>query len=183
MWQKLCFVAKATYMTIRGLPYHDDVISNIPLLHAIIECGAHTSLVEYVITLYPDQVLFRDDDGRVPLSVASAKVDCNTETLELLLKKDACDDKRVTTTISAAAMADNKNRLPLHLAVESGRTWNNGVQLIADAAPLALQTCDGLTRMYPYMLAAIPNYRWDNTCIDTIYTLIRKVPHIIQKHS
>ena len=83
---------------------------------------------------------------------------------------------------SIASMCDRGGRLPLHVALQSGRTYQNGVEKIANAAPLAMQTRDTQTGMYPFMLASIPNYRWDNTCIDTIYTMIRSVPHVMQRY-
>ena len=196
LWQKLCLVAKATYLAIHGIPYHDETISDIPLVHAIIECGAQSSIVKYALQLHPDQLFLRDIDGRVPLSIASAKVDTNPDIFHILLDRSegvdyeklhsrSCDSssiivQRVRT--STASMADIHGRLPLHLAVSSGRTWNNGVHLIASAAPLALQTRDTKSGMYPFMLASIPNYKWDNTCIDTIYSLIREAPHVLKRY-
>ena len=101
--------------------------------------------------------------------IAAGKVNTLPEIFELLLS-DA----------SAAEMSDSDGRMPLHLAVASGRTLNNGVAMITKAAPLALQTCDRKTRMYPFMLASVPTYGWDNTCIDTIYTLLRDAPNVMQ---
>lgn len=197
LWQKLCLVVKATCLAMRGLSYSDDTLSETPLLHAIIECGGHTSLVKYALRLHPGQALTRDENGRVPLTIASTKVDTNPEIIELLLLEENQDGveafesssatKNDSSTSrqkmqSAAAMCDGEGRLPLHLAVQSGRTLNNGVNWIVNAAPLALQTRDVHTRMYPFMLAAIPTYKWDNTCVDTIYTLLRKAPHVVQKY-
>jgi len=80
-------------------------------------------------------------------------------------------------------MSDEGGRLPLHLAIESGRALNNGVDLIAHAAPLALQTRDMETRFYPFQIAAVPNYRWDNTSIDGIFQLLRSSPNVMRTYS
>ena len=171
------------------------------MVHAIIECGGHTSLVKFALELYPEQALLRDFDGRVPLSIASSKVDANPEIITLLLDQEGKNNattRTVTSTLTAqsltptsstfvrkkvaASMADKNGRLSLHKALESGRTLRNGVELIANAAPQAMETRDIQTGMYPFMLASIPNYKWDNTCVDTIYSMIRSVPHVMQKY-
>eukprot|EP00551_Chaetoceros_affinis_P011790 CAMPEP_0203673014 /NCGR_PEP_ID=MMETSP0090-20130426/10353_1 /ASSEMBLY_ACC=CAM_ASM_001088 /TAXON_ID=426623 /ORGANISM="Chaetoceros affinis, Strain CCMP159" /LENGTH=479 /DNA_ID=CAMNT_0050538527 /DNA_START=86 /DNA_END=1525 /DNA_ORIENTATION=+ len=214
LWKKLCIVVKATYLAMHGLPCinpspksKDNIDSysehgDIPLVHAIIECGGHTNLVKYTLQLHPEQALWRDRDGRTPLSIACAKNETNNEIINLLIDSKNVDikgtedghggdnhkngskieEKKVVQGRAAACMADTKGRLPLHLAVASGRTLKNGVELIADAAPLAMQTRDIQTGMYPFQLASIPNYKWDNTCIDTIYSMVRSVPDVLQKY-
>ena len=198
LWKKLCIVVKATYLALHGLPYDTEKERNIPLVHAIIECGGHTSLVKFALGLHPEQALLRDIDGRVPLSIASSKVDANPEIITLLLEQEeknlaitrtstSTSSIPVSSSISvqkkvAASMADKNGRLSLHKALESGRTLKNGVELIANAAPQAMETRDIQTGMYPFMLASIPNYKWDNTCVDTIYSMIRSVPHVMQKY-
>ena len=67
-------------------------------------------------------------------------------------------------------MDGREGRLPLDLALSSGQTWNNGIALISEAAPSALQVRDVKTNLYPFMLAAVPTFGWDNTSIYTIYT-------------
>ena len=95
------------------------------------------------------------------------------ETIQILVDHNQC----------AAKMSDEGGRLPLHLAIESGRALNNGVDLIAHAAPLALQTRDMETRFYPFQIAAVPNYRWDNTSIDGIFQLLRSSPNVMRTYS
>ncbi len=204
LWKKLCIVVKATYLAIHaGDKKKADLDSDsedddIPLVHAIIECGGHTNLVKYALRLHPEQALWRDKDGRTPLSIACAKNETNNEIINLLLGgksrggedsdgnesgsgiRENLDPRGAAAAV--ASMADTKGRLPLHLAVESGRTLKNGVELIADAAPLAMQTRDVQTGMYPFQLASIPNYKWDNTCVDTIYSMVRSVPHVLHKY-
>ncbi len=193
LWKKLCIVVRATYLAMHGIrPYDAQNERDVPLVHAIIECGGQTSLVRYALGLHPEHILLRDLEGRVPLSIASSKVDANPEIITLLLeeeKKNAMYQIDQTSSSPvvvrkkvAASMADKKGRLSLHKALESGRTLKNGVDLIANAAPQAMETRDIKTGMYPFMLASIPNYKWDNTCVDTIYSMIRSVPHVMQKY-
>jgi len=209
LWRKMSIVVKSTFLAMHGtsistIPLGNcdietECYHNIPLVHSIIECGGPPKLVKYALQLYPHEVNLRDDYGRVPLSIACSKVDIHPEMFELLLDKKSDNDENVndhgheyefggedmntiTNKAATASMANNQGRLPLHLAVESGRTLKNGVELIANAAPMALQTRDIKTGMYPFMLASIPSYKWDNTCIDTIYSLVRTVPHVLRNY-
>ena len=174
VWVKLCIVAKATYLALRNFP-NGWASRPTPLVHAIIECGGHPKIVQHALKLHPEEIVQRDDEGRAPLSIAAGKVNSLPEIFELLLDSNGCGNSN-----AGASMSDANGRLPLHLAVESGRTLNNGVALIASAAPLALRTRDVETRMYPFMLAAIPTFGWDNSSIDTIFGLLRDTPDVMQ---
>ena len=56
----------------------------------------------------------------------------------------------------AAACADGNGRLPLNLALVSGRTWRSGIAEILGACPDALfGTRDTATHLAPFMLAAV----------------------------
>jgi hypothetical protein len=56
----------------------------------------------------------------------------------------------------AAACADGNGRLPLNLALVSGRTWRSGIADILEACPDALfGTRDSATHLAPFMLAAV----------------------------
>ena len=175
IWAKLCIVAKATYQALCNFPPGWDS-RPAPLVHAIIECGGHPNIVKHALKLNPDEIAHRDSKGRTPLSIASEKVNILPEIIDLLLNSEECGDA------SAARIANNNRRLPLHLAVESGRTLNNGVESILRAEPLALQTRDMETRLYPFQLAAIPTFGWDNSNIDTIYSLLFAAPNVIDTY-
>jgi ankyrin repeat protein len=178
LWKKLCIVLKYTYLALHGHSICDESIP-IPLVHALIECGANPKIVQYVIKKHPDEVVKRDQFGKTPLSIAASKVEIMPEMIEILLQADKMNKGGI---VRSARMADKEKRLPLHLAVESGRTWANGVEKITIAEPLALETRDIKTKMYPFMLAAIPSYKWDNTCFDTIYSLLRAAPHVVKAY-
>ena len=56
----------------------------------------------------------------------------------------------------AAACADGNGRLPLNLALVTGRTWRSGIADILEACPDALfGTRDTATHLAPFMLAAV----------------------------
>lgn len=55
----------------------------------------------------------------------------------------------------AAHVLNKHGRLPLHLATESHKSWDEEIRFIVDAAPTALQSRDPSTHMFPFMLAAV----------------------------
>jgi Ankyrin repeats (3 copies)/Ankyrin repeat len=48
----------------------------------------------------------------------------------------------------------NKGRLPLHLAVATGKPWNEGIKSVLAAFPEAISRIDPLTGLYPFLQAA-----------------------------
>ena len=134
------------------------------------EFSGNPSIVEYALMLHPDEDVTKDKQGMTSLVfAASRKVNTLREIFQLLLGIPAVD-----------AMDGHEARLPLDLALSSGRTWNNGFALIVEAAPSALQVRDVKTIFYPFMLAAVPTFGWDNTSIDTIYTILHDAPSVMQ---
>jgi len=172
IWTKLCIVAKATHLALCNFPLGWETRST-PLVHSIIECGGHPQIVKHALKLNPDEITEKDSKGRTPLSIASEKVNILPEIINLLLASEECGDA------STARISNTQQRLPLHMAIESGRTMNNGVESILKAEPLALQTRDMKTRLYPFQLAAIPTFGWDNSNIDTIYSLLYAAPSVM----
>ncbi len=61
----------------------------------------------------------------------------------------------------AAKTVNDHGRLPLHLATENHKSWDE-IQLLVDAAPTALRSRDPHTHMFPFMLAAVKS-RKDTT--------------------
>lgn len=169
MWEKLCIVARATFQALHGFPKGwQSKQPTAPLVHGIVECGGHPKIVQHALKLNPGEINLRDDRGRTPLMIAARKVSTLPEVIKILL-----------SGTNAAEMSDFEGRMPLHCAVESGRTLNNGVAMIAAAAPSALEYRDPKTSLFPFMLSAVPTYGWDNTCIDTIYMLLRNAPNVM----
>ena len=96
--------------------------------------------------------------------------------LHILTESFVDDQNKSQTDQCSAKISGEGGCLPLHLTIESaGISFNNWVDLIAHAAyyqVLALQTRLVMeTRFYPFPVAAIPNYRCDNTSIDETFQL------------
>lgn len=82
---------------------------------------------------------------------------------------------------------DGDGRLPLHIAIEHGLPcW----QILADAEPRAMERLDPNNRLYPFQTAALVSsdteqqnpYKFHEST-NTIYTLLRKAPHVVMKSS
>jgi ankyrin repeat protein len=82
----------------------------------------------------------------------------------------------VSASSDPACVPDSTGRLPLHLAIASGKLWAHGVKAILGANPDALMVQDSKTKLYPFLLAA----ETPNSETNTIYELLRSNPSLIQ---
>ena len=93
---------------------------------------------------------------------------------------------------NAAAIMDRSGRLPLHLALRSGKTWNAEIQTLFDAHPEGLSRADPRTGLLPFMTAAVAEKDLDNESMitnegknkeqdmfTTSFLLLRKKPEVI----
>ena len=93
---------------------------------------------------------------------------------------------------NAAAIMDRSGRLPLHLALRSGKTWNAGIQTLFDAHPEGLSRADPHTGLLPFMTAAVAEKDMDDEnmirkeernkeqeMFTTSFLLLRKRPEVI----
>jgi len=88
----------------------------------------------------------------------------------------------------AAEVRDKDGRLPLYLAIETGKEI--GIQLIFESYPTALMTRDGMTRLSPCMYAACrkgdtgkekDGGRESLASLTAIYKLLRLRPEQISR--
>jgi len=88
--------------------------------------------------------------------------------------------KLISAYPAAARTLNSKKQLPLHVALQRGRPWHEGLSDLVDAAPQALTTRDLNHRMYPFMLASVgKNYN-----LDTAFELLRAAdPSIVLAHA
>ncbi|GKY99362.1 hypothetical protein MPSEU_000891000 [Mayamaea pseudoterrestris] len=177
-------------------------------LHAAASVDCPRPIVKIAATVYPEQLLQRDEKGRTPLMCAAqapiykvqdlsddgysledvihgdnASGDDNEDItsdaqqpsiIELLLQ--ACQGEAT----SAACITDENGRLPLHVALQTGKKWSQGVQALVEAFPDSLgspmrgndTTYNG---MYPFMLAA----QRENADSTTAYEILRHSPAVM----
>ena len=116
--------------------------------------------------------------GRMPESKSSV--------IELILQAGKClseftqssTDEQLTMKYGGADWVDPSGRLPLHIAIESGKTWKDGIDALIQAYPESIGITDRSTKLYPYQLAAtkaIANDHASNDC----YQLLRLNPTVL----
>jgi len=131
--------------------------------------GCPPMVLRHLHALNSSQIAERQEEtGRRPLSIAAASPHvCGKEglaTLEGLLYLDP----------SAAKAPDHEGRFPLHLAIESGKTWNTGIKSLAIAAPSVLLEHDSKTQLLPFMASSEKGF------INDAYHLLRYCPEVIK---
>jgi hypothetical protein len=109
-------------------------------------------------------------DGKLPLHSF-----CSS--LELVNQKEA---KHVLQLLldfyPDAAIVSFNGKLPLHFAIESGCSWENGLEAVFYAHPEAMQSLDCSTGLYPFMIAAAD----DQSDLNSLYSLIREGPELLK---
>jgi hypothetical protein len=68
-----------------------------------------------------------------------------------------------------------QGRLPLHLAIDTGKSWSEGVKTIVSAYPEAVSKLDPKTRLFPFLQAAVI----DRPDCSTILELLKKDPSLV----
>ena len=74
----------------------------------------------------------------------------------------------------ASSMGSFAGRLPLHVAVASGKPWNEGIKTILNAYPEAISRVDPKTNLYPFLQAAAV----DRPDCGIILELLKKDPSL-----
>jgi hypothetical protein len=133
---------------------------------------------------YPDIVTQKDEDGNLPIHVAAMGDFPSIRTTWRKPTEDDLTDFEATcgTAVSTIAvlleanpsLARRRNRqgkLPLQLAIESGRDWQHGIGALADAFPAAIGHEDKETGLDLFMLAAV-----EDCSLTVIYNLFRANP-------
>mmetsp|Transcript_21116 Transcript_21116/g.29833 ORF Transcript_21116/g.29833 Transcript_21116/m.29833 type:complete len:380 (+) Transcript_21116:56-1195(+) len=146
-WQKLCILVQANVN--RGFAQGKEW----KLLHALTATpNCPRLLFQFAIKLYPEQI--REPlNGSFPLHLAAQ---CPTSWQDEIYK----DGYHICTLLSlfpqACEIPDAEGRLPIHLAVESGKSWEGVVQKLLALYPSAIMIQDGKESLYPFMIAALP---------------------------
>ena len=69
---------------------------------------------------------------------------------------DTMLDHIAWTAPQTLSVRDNETgRFPLHLALTSNKSWNDGIASIVAAYPEAVTSYDPITKLYPFMMAAV----------------------------
>jgi len=103
-----------------------------------------------------------------PLHYAAYSPNASNETITTLLNLDTELSTKNNTTIKTTNLHDKYNRLPLHLACMSGKSYNNVILPILNAYPDAIYEVD-LYNCLPFHLSALCNTSTSTTSSDEEY--------------
>uniref|UniRef100_A0A6U6H910 Uncharacterized protein n=1 Tax=Odontella aurita TaxID=265563 RepID=A0A6U6H910_9STRA len=157
-------------------------------LHAAASYQNFPSIVlRLACKLFSDELTRRDENGLVALHVASCKQECQkskdpgTEMYAELARwnSDRENDTIITFLTSlnpdSAQLLTYEGRLPLHVAIESGKSISD-IQHLLSVAPKSLEIRDRVTRLQPFMLSAIG----EGASFDLIYFLLLRNPELLR---
>lgn len=204
IWTKMLILMCSAYHGSVEAIYEKDKSTWKPI-HAAIYASAPRCIVNTLAKLYADDLVSYGCDAScdTPLTLALSKWD------------DRCDEMKSNSSINtggqqatptnmnvvqillsrqayASSIPDGEGRLPLHLAVAGGLSWNEGTSEIYSAYPLAAGMQDPRTLLFPFIAVASKDWKDDNFTknewegksnedwLCSIYTLLRADPSIIR---
>jgi len=158
------------------LQYYPDAISipdvkgRLPI-HLACDAGkTWESALSMLYQAYPSSLYAQCQINQfTPLHYAAYSPNTSEETITTLLNLDAelSTNTTTATTTPTSALHDKYNRLPLHLACMTGKSYKNVILPILNAYPDAIHEVDKFNCL-PFHLAALHNTR--TTTTDTITT-------------
>ena len=148
LWNKMSYLAKARYCTVSNLAIsHKTLMSDGFLLHAAVGSSCPASFVELVLHLCPSQIDQIDRSGRFPLAIAAAtNFRSDVEGLRII-------DCILSACPEYAAIKDGNDNYPLHLALQSKKTWDFGIRRIFEAFPHAIENVDVASGLPSFLFA------------------------------
>lgn len=148
----------------KGRALQVDEDETIQIVHACADiANCPPSLLELAILLHPEQLLEQDEEGQVPLHIA--------------IPTSCCSDV-IAACPEAARIVNHKGKYPLQIAVEVGRTWNEGVGALVAIHPVVVEGLDLDERLYPLLWSKLHS-------VDTaasLYASIRSKPTLFDVH-
>ena len=163
--------------------------------------------VSFLVKCYPDILLQSDRNGRLPLHLATMNYQQRSHKDNLgidsyqpnnYVGSSICtkafndhfqehnyhnDDTQIIDILlnantSTAFMRDNAGKLPLHLAIDAGVSWQ-GMRNLIQVNPLAIQDEDPVTGLLPFMSAAKPDSNHTREIVNASFQLLRSSPDVI----
>lgn len=181
---------------------HHHLHTVFQAVHAAAAVDCPRPVVKIATIIHPHQVDEKDERGLTPLLIAATapifKVrDLSDEgyLLEDRIHGDVTDSDEdnkededvagqqpsvieilLQASVDAACVPDPQGRYPLHLALFSGKRWNQGVKDIITCFPDALGIPDCQTGLAPFQIAA----QGSKSDLSTIFEVVRTNPSLLQ---
>merc|ERR1711957_692189 len=165
VWDKAVLLILASY---RGTAqYIRNSMKKKGIIHAAAFCAVPRCILNMAVRMYPDELTDKDENGDTPLSIVLSRPKACKSIYGWGRSDDIRDQNAreieamdmMQTVLwadpGAAAVESSNGRLPLHLAIDNGLHWNDGIQDIFKANPTAVSVRDPITRLFPFMHASI----------------------------
>jgi len=165
IWDKAVILILASYRgTAQGI---QNSMKEKGIIHAAAFCAVPRCMLNMAVRMYPDELTEKDENGDTPLSILLSR----HKPCKSMYGWGRSDDIReqdvreiesmdiIQTVLwadpDAAALPSSNGRLPLHLAIDQGLHWIDGIQDIFMAYPNAVSIRDPITRLFPFMHASM----------------------------
>mmetsp|Transcript_56562 Transcript_56562/g.169171 ORF Transcript_56562/g.169171 Transcript_56562/m.169171 type:complete len:343 (-) Transcript_56562:168-1196(-) len=150
-------------------------------------------VLRIAINRHRNQISVRDDQGRLPIHVATAASPNHPPHLPPGLAKEHAikilqgvpnktnelsgeTDISILLRTHIGTVPNIDGRHPFFLAVGSGRTWDQGIESFLESHPSLLQSRDGLSGLFPFQFAAAKGSVGN---VDTVFRLLKAAPHLV----
>ena len=110
-------------------------------------------VLAFSLQILPGETKVFNEDGNLPLHIAASAPPYET-TVPPELAPGRPIHLLLNRSPEGAMKVNKKGRLPLHLALESGKTLENGVDALVEAFPESVRMRDPVTLLYPFQMAA-----------------------------
>lgn len=198
-WQKTVSLLRCAH---HGEVEENSQQDNEHIVHAASAVDCPRPVVKIAARIFSHQLALRDAKGLTPLLVAAGapifkardlsddgylfedvvhgdesggsddeeeSSDSQSSVIEILLQANQGH------AAAAACLPDSRGRLPLHVALESDKKWNQGVCQLVEVHPDGLAHFDKTNNLYPFMLAA----EGDRSDLNTVYEVLRFNPSVL----
>jgi len=116
----------------------------------------------FALKMFGNQARLKDENGNLPIHIAASKPTHKILHIPTSFgRKKICDEVNqcviemlVNYFPESAKISNAQHSLPLHLAIYSGKCWENGISCLLQHFPDSLDIVDPNVQLYPFMLAA-----------------------------
>jgi ankyrin repeat protein len=178
VWNKTaCLVARAKGSSVLVRPLH-DIVTVGGKRH--VQCP--TVAYWLAIRLYAHQLHLTDEHGNLPIHLAAQHPDLHVipmimdhDELSVLEATESALTQLAKQHPKGAVTPNRDDRLPIHLAIESGKAYEHGIHALVHAAPQTLEQRDVKTKLPPFLLAAAS----PKAPLTVVWELVRARPDLV----
>ena len=144
-------------------------------------------VLAFSLQILPGETKVFNEDGNLPLHIAASAPPYET-TVPPELAPGRPIHLLLNRSPEGAMKVNKKGRLPLHLALESGKTLENGVDALVEAFPESVRMRDPVTLLYPFQMAAVKRVDTTDTknsgevdlaITNAIFILLLEAPELV----